>query len=159
MEIFEEIKEKVGELYAEHLAIKLKTRRRRDKKFNNGNGHKGKRTHWKNLTGNYADEELRIGPKYWRGQNPVLVHSSIRNYRDLKKAIGSIGVGLTNMRDYENVTGINRERLRLAQSWRDKGRSYKVSDIIRLSLDKIREELGYGKPTFGRIQYCKSAFV
>ena len=78
-------------------------------------------------------------------------HNPIKSYQDLETAIGLIAKGYKGFSDYHGVTGINVERLRLAQSWRDRGIQYDVSDIVRLSFSQIKEEMGFGKNGFGQV--------
>jgi len=144
--------EEFTDLYLNHIIEKARASQRRKTKFNS-NGHNSRRTHWVNRTGTYRDEELRKGPKYWHGQKPIRTNNPIRTYRDLSAAIGLISSGDKNLSDYRGVSGINRERLRLAQSWRDKGRDYDVSDIIKLSMTEMKVELGFGKPGFGQVYH------
>ena len=56
-----------------------------------------------------------------------------------------IASGERNHDQYANVNGLDRERLRLAQSWRDKGFEYAVSDIFKLGYWEIQEQCGRRK--------------
>lgn len=141
-------------LYLDHLVEKARASQRRKTKFNS-NGHNGKRTHWVNHAGTYRDGELRKGPKYWNGQKPVRVDNPIKSYQDLATAIGLIASGDKSYSDYMGVSGINGNRLRLAQSWKDKGLNYDVSDIVCLSMSEIKEEFGFGKANFGKVYHHK----
>ena len=75
----------------------------------------------------------------------------IKSYQDLAEAINLIAAGDRNHTDYSRTTGLNRERLILAESWRDRGVSYEIADIVGLNFQQIRSELGYGKARFGRV--------
>jgi len=142
--------EEVIDLCIDDLVEKAITSRRRKIRFNHTR-YNGKRTHWVNHTGTYRDEELKKGPKYWNGHKPVLVLNPIKSYQDLATAIGLIASGDKNCGDYVGATGIDRDRLRLAQSWRDKGINYDVSDIVRLNSQEIKDEFGFGKASYGRV--------
>ena|SRR3989338_976795 len=152
MKILEQLRGTDGfpDAYIDNLIEKARVSARRKADFN-PNGYNGKRIHWANLTGRYRDEELRKGPKYWHGQKPVRTHNPIRSYQDLATAIGLIASGDKAFSDYRGVRGIDAGRLRLAQSWRDKGIYYHVSDIVRLSFFEIEEEMGFGKNGFGQV--------
>jgi len=152
MKVLEQLRksEEVTDLGIDHLVEKARASQRRKARFNHTE-YNGKRAHWVNHTGTYQDEELRKGPKYWNGHKPVLVHNPIKSYQDLATAIGLIASGDKNYTNYVGVTGINRDRLRLAQSWRDSGIDYDVSDIVRLSSQEIKIELGFGKASYGRV--------
>ena len=136
------------ELYIEHLTQKVLTNKRRKADFSH-EGYRGKRTHWSNHAGTFRFEDERKGPKFWHGQRPVLAPTHIGSYRDLAAAIQAIASGDKNYCQYDGTAGINRERLRVAQSWRDRGISYDVSDVVRLSLEQMRDELGFGMPRNG----------
>ena len=140
----------MSDVCIDNLIEKARTSRRRKAGFNH-KAYNGKRTHWANHTGTYRDEELRKGSKYWNGSKPVLVHNPIKSYQDLATAIGLIASGNKNYKDYAEVTGIDRDRLRLAQSWRDREIDYDVSDIVRLSSQEIKNDLGFGKASYGRV--------
>ena len=140
--------EEFSDLYLDHLIEKASQRRKI--KFNS-NRHNGVRTHWANHAGTYKDNELRKGPKYWHGQKPVRENNPIKTYQDLSTAIRLIALGDKSYSDYRGVSGINNDRLRLAQSWGDKGIDYDVSDIVRLSMAEIKMEFGFGKPSFGQV--------
>jgi hypothetical protein len=144
--------EKLTGINLDNLIEIARVSQRRKTKFNS-NGYDGVRTHWANHAGTYKDEELMKGPKYWNGQKPVRVVNPIKSYQDLATAIGLIVSGDKNYSDYHGVTGINRERLRLAQSWKDKGVGYDVSDVVRLCMCEIKTELGFRKPRPGHV-YC-----
>ena len=154
MKAIQQLKE-TGEfsgLYLDHLIEKARASQRRKRKFNS-NGHNGVRTHWANHAGTYRDEELKRGPKYWHGQKPVRGDNLVKTYQDLSTAIRLIASGNKNYSDYRGVSGINNDRLRIAQSWRDKGKDYDVSDIVKLSIAEMKKELGFGKPRFGRVYH------
>ncbi|MBI2542110.1 hypothetical protein HYV80_05360 [Candidatus Woesearchaeota archaeon] len=159
MKVLERLRktEKVTDMCIDDLVEKARASQRRKWRFNH-NGHNGKRAHWVNHTGTYQDEESRKGPKYWNGHKPVLVHNPIKSYQDLATAIGLIASGDKNYTDYAGVTGINRDRLRLAQSWRDSNRNYDVSGIVKLSSQEIKIELGFGKANYGRVYRHKIQF-
>jgi len=142
--------EEFTDLYLNHLIEKARASQRRKTKFNS-DGHNGVRTHWANHAGTYRDEELRKGPKYWHGQKPVRGDNPIKTYQDLSTAIGLIASGDKSYSDYRGVSGINNDRLRLAQSWKDKGRDYDISDVVGLSMAEIKIEFGFGKPRFGQV--------
>jgi len=147
--------EEVTDLCIDHLVEKARANLRREARLNHI-GYNGKRAHWANHAGIYRDEELRKGPKYWKGHKPFLVHNPIKSYQDFATVIGSIASGNKNYSDYAGVTGIDRDRLRLAQSWRDKGINYDVSRIVQLSSQEIKNELGFGKASYGRVYRHKT---
>jgi hypothetical protein len=140
-------------LYLDHLVEKANVSQRRKTKFKpNGDTNRGE--HWANHTGTYRDEEIMKGPKYWRGQKPVKGNNPIQSYPDLSTAIQLIAAGEKNYNNFRGVSsGINDCRLRLAQSWRDKGIGYDVSDIMRLSIDRINQELGFGRVRYGKVYH------
>lgn len=138
------------ESYLYHMIEKVRVSQRRRTKFNS-NRYNGVRTHWANHAGTYRDEELRRGPKYWHGQKSTRWDNPIKTYQDLSTAIGLISSGDKSLRDYRGVSGINNERLRVAQSWRDKGVDYDVSSIVRLSMAEMKVELGFGEQGFGKV--------
>lgn len=138
--------------YIEHLTEKAMTSARRKSKVTPTNQIR-KRTHWVNRTGIYKDKELQKCPKYWKSQKPVLTYKPIQTPQDLSIAIGLIATGERDFSEYRGVTGINKERLRLAQSMRDRRWDYDISDIMELSFDKIKERLGFGKSGYGRVYH------
>jgi len=117
-----------------------RVRERRKRKFRPRTNNY-RRTHWANHAGTFRDKERRIGPKWYHTQGYVRVHKPINSYRDLANAIKMIASGERNHDSYVNVSGLNRERLRLAQSWRDRGIEYNVSDICKLGYWEIQEQL------------------
>lgn len=140
------------DFYLDHLVEKARARKSRKTEFNS-KGYNGKRTHWANHAGTFKDKELRKGPNYWHGQKPVRVYNPIKSYKDLATAIGLIASGDKGYSDYPGVSGTIRERLRIAQSWRDKRRAYYVSDIVCLTMSEIKKELGFGKSGFGIVYH------
>ena len=134
--------------YLSHFVEKVKVSKRRVKV--KSNGHNSKRTHWINRTGTFKDEELRKGPKYWYGQKSVKSNNPIRSYQNLATAIKLIASGDKRYDDYKGVSGISKDRLRLAQSWKDKEMNYDVSDIICLNRSNIKEKFRPGKFGFSR---------
>lgn len=141
-----------NQLCLDHLVHKAEVSRRRKSKFTNQR-YDGKRTHWVNSTGRYHNEEDHKGPKYWIHRKPPKIPHSIQSYAELTDAIHSIAAGDKNRTDYKGVAGINYERLKLAQSWKDKGKEYEAKDIIRLNIQEIKEELGFGKVRYGKVRY------
>lgn len=115
--------EEVNEFYLLHIAEKAMVSKRKKADFHRV-PYSGKRHHWANRTGRYHDEETRKGPKYWHGQKPVRVYVPIRNHRDMVEAINLISSGERCLADYRGVAGLNRDRLRLVQSQRDKALMY-----------------------------------
>jgi hypothetical protein len=154
MNAMQQIGEIVGFEYFDfvQLAEKARVNQRRKAKFN-PNCYTGVKRHWANHAGTYKDEELMKGPKYWHGQKPVRVVNPIKSYQDLATAIGLIASGDRNYSNYKGTCGIDEERLRLAQSWRDRGKDYDVSDVVRLGMREIKTELGFGKVRNGHV-YC-----
>ncbi|MBW2977746.1 hypothetical protein KY331_02790 [Candidatus Woesearchaeota archaeon] len=127
-----------------YLAQASRVRERRKQKFRPRNDNY-RRKHWANHAGTFRDEERRKGPKWYHTRGIVRVHKPINSYKDLANAIKMIADGERNHDQYMNVSGLNRERLRLAQSWRDKGIEYAVSDIFKLGYWEIQEQLGRRK--------------
>jgi hypothetical protein len=122
------------ELHEERNLEKLRVASRRNTKFS-----KPKviyRTHWSNHAGTYKDDELKY-PKFWRGQKPTRVFVSIKSHSELIEAVRTIQVGERNQDHYHNVCGLYRERLRVAQSLRDKGLDYSALVIVRAGFDEL----------------------
>lgn len=117
-------------LYLEHLEQEARVSERRKSKFCTESEIQ-RRRHWANRAGTYAYGRYYFGPKFWRGRKPVRVHRSIRSYQDLSEAISSIAEGVRDQHEFVNVDGLNRERLRMAQSLRDRGRTYDPKVIAR----------------------------
>ncbi|MDP3734015.1 MAG: hypothetical protein Q8R37_02200 [Nanoarchaeota archaeon] len=141
---------KYNQLYLDHLVQKAEVSQRRESTVTHQH-YDGKRRHCIDRTGRYHNEEFQRGPKYWKPQKPQRIPNSIRSYAELTDAINSIAAGDTNRTDYKGVTGINYERLKLAQSWKDKGKEYTLYNIICLRSEEIKEELGFGKARFGKV--------
>jgi|SRR3989344_141722 len=133
-------------LYLVHLMEKTRASRNRKLRLTK-HKYDGPKTHWPNHAGTYRDEELKF-PKYWNSRMPVIPHNPIKSYQDLSTAIGLILAGDRNYSDYSGVTGIDRERLRLAQSCRDRRIDYDVSDIIKMCYKQIKQVMSR-KPVFG----------
>ncbi len=144
-----------NQLYWDFLIDKAKTSKRRKAKFNHS-VYTGKKTHWVNMTGEYKKDG---NPKYWNGQKQVLNINKIRTYGELSNAIKSISHGEKNLNDYSGVSGINRARILLAQSWKDREIDYTVSDIISLSPEQMKKELGFGAPCCGKAYQTHSSFL
>jgi len=99
------------------------------------------RTHWHNLTGCFVDDEGREYPKFWKSQKPPRHYRDIKSYQDLRIAIKLIAEGKRNCDTYVGVSGLNRGRLRLAQSLRDREVSFNVSDIMGYDYRSIKRLL------------------
>jgi len=128
------------DLYLEKVAEKGRVVRRRISKFGgNGNGDQHRTRHWANHTGRYRDPELERGPKFYHSQRPVRDHTSIRNYGDLLEAVKSIFSGESSHDHYTGLSSLDRERLRTAQSLRDRGIYFKSSYIARLGYTQLRQ--------------------
>ncbi len=135
--------------YLNHFVEKVGVSKRRSTKFSS-NGYNGKRIHWINRTGMFRDEELRKGPKYWHGQKSIKSDNPIRSYQDLRIAIKLITSGDRCYNDYKGIFRINRDRLRLAQSWKDRSLNYNISDIVGLNRSEIKRNFRPGKHGFAR---------
>ena len=133
-------------LYLMHLMEKTRASRNRKLRLTK-HKYDGPKTHWPNHAGSYKDDEMKI-PKYWNRKAPVAPHNPIKSYQDLSTAIGLILSGDRNYSDYSGVAGINRERLRLAQSSRDRAIGYDASDIVKMCYKQIRQVMSH-KPVFG----------
>ena len=123
-------------LYLENLVQKAKVSRKRKKKFT-PNLKRHSATHWANHAGLYRDEELRKGPKFYHSRKIPRTHIPIKTHGDLVRAIRAIHEGESNHDHYGNVSGLMRERLRLAQSLRDRGLAYDASKIARMNYQEI----------------------
>ena len=110
-----------------------------------------RRKHRSNLTGDYHDEERKKDPKYWHKHRPERINNPIKSYGDLIEAIGAIYSGREDYSQYRGVTGINRDRLRVAQSFRHQGVTFGVYEIMHMSREEIRQQLGYGKSRYGMV--------
>lgn len=131
-------------LHVERIIEKARVSLKRfDEGAANSEEIKGKKTHWANRTGEYKDKEQMRVPKFWSGQKPVRINNPISTHQDLTAALSAIASGERGYSHYPRVIGIDRERLRLAESWRDRGISYKPADIIQLGMDDIKQELDY----------------
>ena len=136
--------EKCGEQEGciDHIVMKSKVSTRRKTKFGrNGNGYMP-RTRWVNLTGVFRDEELRRDPKYWLtpSKRPIAT-SRLQSHNEVATAIKMIQCGERDWDEYRGVTGINRERIRLAQVLRDRKVDYDVSYIIGLGYQEIQKQM------------------
>ena len=67
---------------------------------------------------------------------------SFKTYKGFRKAIGEVYEGLTNSDCYNNLAGINRDRLRVAQSLRDLGISRPLRKITKMNWKQIEEVCG-----------------
>lgn len=152
-DVFENMR-KTGEfsdLCIDHLVRKAEVSKRRKKNLN-GHGNDTYGQHGSNMAGTYRNEELRKGPKFYRDRKPTRAETSIRSYEDIKNAILDIQNGDRNHDHFRNVNGLNRERLRYAQSLRDRGIGYNVSDIVKISLSEIQRNFHQRLRPFG-VQY------
>jgi len=145
MKVFKRLRE-TGEfngLYLDHLVDKARVSARRESKFNH-NRYDGKRYTFPKRTGEYKDKELMKGPKYWRGRKPILLYNPIKSYQDLAAAVGLIISGKKGYHNYMGkVTGLNRARLKLAQTWKSQGESFTISDIVKLGYDEIKRKVNW----------------
>ncbi len=111
--------------------IKRKERNYRKKRKFNRLSRDGKNKHWANHTGIFRDEEFRKGPKYWHGQKPIRNFNPIKNHKDLMCALNLISTGGKNHDHYRNISGLYRERLRTAQSLRDRNANVNINYIAK----------------------------
>jgi hypothetical protein len=72
---------------------------------------------------------------------------------ELRKAISSISEGCSCSDQYTCRSGIYQLKLKVAQSWKDRGVPYKTSVIMGLGYGQLRSELGYGSSVSGRFFY------
>lgn len=127
-----------SEVGLERLLTKAKASERRKQKFGEyTNGDGVRRRHWSNHAGTYKDP-LRKAPKYYHSSLPPRVHRHIKSYQDLVKALKQIAAGKSNHDHYNIMSGLNRERLRYAQSQRDKGNEVRASAVARMGYEQIK---------------------
>lgn len=135
-------------LYVERIIEKARVSLKRfDEGFDEGTANveeiEGKKTHWANRTGEYKDEEQMRAPKFWKGKKPVIDKNIFDTHLDLRDALSAIASGEKQYNHYHSqhfrLTGIDRERLRLAQSWHDRGIFYTPANIIQLGMDDIKK--------------------
>lgn len=125
------------ELHEERESERSRVRIRRKQKFSRTILSPNLKTHWANHAGTYRDSEFKY-PKYWHGQKPVRTFISLRNHSDLVGALRDIKGGFHNQDHYHNVCGLYRERLRVAQSLRDRHQDYNVLFLARAGFNEIK---------------------
>ena len=118
-------------LYSELMHQKGMRALRRKHKFSPDNKYSNNRFRI-NRTGEYKDKDLQ------RGSKSDFVSMQIRSYGDFKDAIEQIAAGEKNLSEFDNVPGKYSERMRLAQSWKDQGKNFKISAIANLGDEEIR---------------------
>lgn len=126
-----------NEIYIEHTLEKCYRTQRRKNKFNS-KVKRYKKKHWPNRTGEFRDPDYRRGPKHYRTKPQSIPNISINGWSELRAALLDIRSGERNHDHYRGISGLNRERLRLAQSLRDKKVNYKISYIIQLNFEQIQ---------------------
>lgn len=153
MDTFKDMKAsgEFSDLYIDNLVDKARVSARKKKKLN-GHENDSYGDHWANHAGTYRDEDLKKGPKFYRGRKPPRGETSIRSYEDMRTAILDIQVGEKNHDEFRNVNGLNRERLRFAQSLKDRGIDYDVSDTVKMTFSEIKRDFNQRIQPFG-IQY------
>jgi hypothetical protein len=122
------------ELHEERNLEKSRVANRRKKKFSKP--RVSYRTHWSNHAGTYKDDEMRY-PKFWRGQKTIRTFISIRSHVELIEAVKTIQAGERNQDHYHNICGLYRERLRVAQSLRDRSVDYFATVIAGAGFDEL----------------------
>ncbi|MBW2992780.1 hypothetical protein KY345_06200 [Candidatus Woesearchaeota archaeon] len=103
------------------------------------NGHIIRKRHWHNNAGTYRDEN-RKAPKYFMPSQQPRVLNHIRNHKDLIEALKIIAAGQADHDCYRNVSGLDRERLRHAQSQRDKGERINPYEIARMGYVQLKAQ-------------------
>ncbi len=84
--------------------------------------------------------EVRNHPKFYRSQRPFGNHhrrTEIRTHHGLVAALYTIHSGDMHQDQYHTVSGLDRERLRTAQSLRDRGKEFDPSMIARLGYREL----------------------
>lgn len=122
--------EKWRSLYLENLAGKARVSLRRKQKF----------TPVARVF--YSGNEDRWN---WSRSKPGIVSGAIRTYKDLVLALQAIAAGDSNHDCYHGVSGLDRERLRTAQSLRDRGVAFEISEVARAGYTELEERYGCPK--------------
>lgn len=145
MKVFKQLRE-IGEfndLYLDHLIDKARVSAKRNSKFKHNN-YNEPRIPRLMCTGEYKDAELMKGPKYYKKQKLKLLDNLIKSYQDLAEAVNLIISGEKTYQNYlGKVHGINRARIKLAQTWKSQGKSFTISDIVKLNYDEIKGQVDW----------------
>ena len=123
-------------LYLENLLTKADVSKRRKKNLS-PKQNDFRKSHWANHAGTYKDPEFHRFPKFYKANKSVLNHQPIKSRSDLLNALELISNGQKNHDNYKNVSSLNRDRLRLATSLRDRGIKYDPKEISNMHYQEI----------------------
>ena len=129
----------INEACLDHLLQKLSASQRRKQKFSEYGTITMSRQHWRNHAGTYKDEECKI-PKYYKSNLPPAQFTHINSYHELVSAIRTIAEGKAKQDQYRNLSSLNRERVRYAQSLTDQRQDIDPQKIARMGFPELKQE-------------------